>query len=286
MINIKKMVNITVIILTYNEEENISHSVSNVIDWADEVIVLDSFSSDKTVEIAQSIGAKIHYRKFDNYAKQRLYAFKELPVLHPWILFLDADEFLTKELKKEIDELLQGIPKARGYYIKYRFIFLNKWIRFGGYYGTKIMRLFHKDYATINREMNEHILIDGITDTLKNDFIHEDRKGLNFWLKKHINYAKLEAAELINKTSNEDMMARLFGNQTQRKRWVRKYVWVPLMPPLIRPFIYFFYRFFLRLGFLDGKRGFIFHFLHGLWYIFLIDVFFVIEKMKLHQNSK
>lgn len=278
----KSRTKLTVIILTFNEEENISHSVSNVIDWADEVVVLDSFSTDKTVEIAQAFGAKVYYRKFDNYAKQRNYAINELPIANDWILFLDADEWLTNYLKEEISATVNQ-TKLDGFLIKRRFYFLGKWIKFGGYYPSWNLRLFRKGIATISREINEHIEINGKVGKLKNDMVDENHKDLSFWLTKHIRYAQMEAKQFS--TSN-DLKTNLWGNSIERKNWIRQKIWNKMLPPLIRPFIYFFYRYFIRLGFLDGKRGFIFHFLHGLWYIFLIDVFFVIEKMKLLKNTK
>lgn len=277
-------VDLTVIILTLNEELNIAQSVSNVIKWAKDVLVLDSSSTDRTVEIAGSLGAKVFYREFDTYAKQRNYAIKELPVETEWVLFLDADEYLTEPLKKEIEETIES-TNLDGLYIKYRMIFMGKWIKRGGYYPTWILRLFKRDKAFVNRDINEHIKINGTVGYLKNDFIHADKKGITDWIAKHNKYANFEAMELIKydkekKEQQKDKFARLFGSQAQRKRWIRKYIWNPLMPPLARPFIYFIYRYFFRLGFLDGKEGFIYHFLQGLWFLFLIDVLYLEKKLK------
>ncbi|BDY13534.1 glycosyltransferase family 2 protein [Hydrogenimonas cancrithermarum] len=278
------MINLTVVILTLNEEVNIEHSVGNVVGWAKEVFVLDSGSMDKTVEIAESLGAKTFYRKFDNYAAQRNYAIKELPIKTEWMLFLDADEYLPPELKQEIEKELDN-PRADGYMIKFRFYFMGRWIKHGGYYGTKILRLFRKEKASVDRDMNEHVVINGIVGELKNDFIHDDHKGITEWISKHNKYATYEALELIKyderkKNEKKDEFADLFGTQAQRKRWIREYIWNPLMPPLVRPFIYYFYRYFLKLGFLDGKPGFIYHFLQGLWWTFLIDVKYIEMKNK------
>ena len=277
-------IQLTVVILTFNEEINIRQSISNVIGWAKAVYILDSGSTDKTVQIAQELGAKIFYRKFDTYAKQRNYAIKKLPIETEWILFLDADEYLTNELKQEIRNTLI-MPDAEGYLIKYRFYFMNKWIKHGGYYGTKILRLFKKSNAYVDRDMNEHIIINGTIKELKNDFIHKDNKGVSDWIEKHNRYATFEALELIKyekrkRENTTDEMANLFGTQVEQKRWIREYIWNPLLPPLIRPFIYYFYRYIIRFGFLDGKEGFIFHFLHGLWFYFIIDVKYIEIKRK------
>jgi len=278
------MAELTVIILTYNEEIHIARVINNVKVWCKDIIVLDSGSQDKTIEIAKKLGAKIFYRKFDTYAKQRNYAIKELPINTEWILFLDADEYLTEELKIEIEEILPRTDKD-GFYLKRRFYFMGRWIKHGGYYPIKILRLFKKDKAFVERDMNEHIIVNGKIGELKNDFIDENHKSISDWIDKHNRYSTFEAQELIKyeqrrKEKKKDEMARFFGTQVERKRWIREYIWNPLLPPLVRPFIYFIYRYFFRFGFLDGKEGFIYHFLQGLWFPFLIDVKYLELKRK------
>jgi glycosyltransferase involved in cell wall biosynthesis len=268
--------NISVIILTSNEELNIEQALKNVSGWAKEIIVLDSGSTDGTIKIAEDLGTKVFYRQFDNYANQRNYALKELPLTTEWILFLDADEYLTEELKNEISSTLSNTD-LDGFYLKRRFYFWGKWIKHGGYYPIWILRLFKKDKGYIEREINEHFVVDGKVGYLKNDFIDNNKKDLTDWISKHNKYATYEAEELykykLRKQAGEkDEFANLSGSQAQKKRWIREFIWNPLMPPLVRPFIYFLYRYFIRLGFLDGKAGFIYHFLQGLWYPFLIDV--------------
>ncbi|MFM2361834.1 MAG: glycosyl transferase family 2, partial [Bacteroidota bacterium] len=135
---------VSVVILTYNEAVNIERAIANTIAWAAEVIVLDSFSTDETVAIATNAGAKVVQRKFDNYSAQRNYAIKEIELCCEWILFLDADEYLSEALKEEITGELAN-PKADGYYMKRRFYFMGKWIRWGGYYPIWLLRLFKKD---------------------------------------------------------------------------------------------------------------------------------------------
>ena len=278
------MVNLTVIILTFNEEINIPHSISNVVGWAKDVFILDSGSKDRTCEIAESLGAMVFLNKFETYAKQRNYAIKKLPIETEWTFFLDADEYLTEELKKEIEETLVR-TEYDGFYIKRRFYFMGRWIKYGGYYPTWLLRLFKKDTAIIERDINEHVRVSGRVGNLRNDFVDDNKKGVTDWIEKHNKYATFEAKELLNHeklkvgckekrliNGERNGIANLFGSQAQRKMWIREYIWNPLMPPLIRPFIYFFYRYFFRLGFLDGKEGLIYHFLQGLWFVFLIDV--------------
>ena len=270
------MTSVTVIILSLNEEQNIAQALNSVKDWAQEIVVLDSGSTDNTVKIAEIYGAKVYHRKFDNYANQRNNALKELPISNDWILFLDADEYLTPELKKEITQALANTA-FNGFYIKRRFYFMDRWIKHGGYYPTWILRLFKKDKGYIEREVNEHFVVEGKVGYLKNDFVDHNHKGISEWIDKHNRYSTFEAEELYKfklrrKAGEKDKFADLSGSQAQKKRWIREHIWNPLMPPLIRPLIYFFYRYIIRLGFLDGKAGFIYHFLQGLWYPFLIDV--------------
>lgn len=272
------MVPLTVVILTKDEEVNIAQALQSVIGWAHDIFILDSGSIDRTCEIAKSFGARVFYRQFDNYANQRNYAIQKLPIETEWMLFLDADEYLSEKLKFEIFEVLsKKETSVDGYYIKYRFYFMGKWIKYGGYYPTYILRLFRRSKASISREMNEHVYVEGFTENLKNDFIHNDLKGFSFWLNKHIYYAALEAKELMkskkmNEFKNEVSFANFWGSQAQRKRWVREHIWNKMMPPLVRPFIYFVYRYIFRLGFLDGRVGLVFHLLHGLFYPLIIDV--------------
>jgi glycosyltransferase involved in cell wall biosynthesis len=265
---------VTVIILTYNEEENIARAIQNTIGWAKEVIVLDSFSSDDTIEIAKAKGAKIVQKKFDNYSSQRNFAIQEIKMNSDWILFLDADEYLSEELKVEITSVLKN-PEVDGYYLKRRFYFNGKWIRWGGYYPTWILRLFRKDKGLFQREINEHLVLKGITGKLNNYFADDNQKPMRFWWKKHIDYAQQEALSLYKGNLNK-IELNLWGSQADRKLWIRYRIWNRL-PVFIRPFIYYFYRYILRFGFLDG---FIFHFYHGLVYYLIIDSFYLEMKKK------
>jgi glycosyltransferase involved in cell wall biosynthesis len=276
---------LTVVILTYNEEVHIERVISNVSSWAKAVFVLDSGSQDKTCEIAEKLGAKVFYRKFDTYSKQRNHAIKELPIETEWMLFLDADEYLFEDLKSEIASVLPD-TSCNGFYLKRRFYFMGKWIKYGGYYPTFILRLFKKQHAECEREINEHIKVDGEIGTLKGDFVDENLKGLSSWVEKHNKYAAFEAMDLYRREEqgiDEGSTAKLFGKQNERKRWIVKYIWNPLMPKLIRPFVYFTYRYFFRLGFLDGRSGFIYHFLQGLWLWFLIDAKYI--ELKRQKNE-
>jgi glycosyltransferase involved in cell wall biosynthesis len=271
---------LAVVILTLNEEVNLPHALSAIAGWCDEMFVLDSFSEDRTVEIARRFGCHVEQRAFVDYATQRNYALDSLPIASEWVLFLDADEWLPEALKAEISGRIASRPIENGFYIKRRLIWMGTWIR-RGYYPTWILRLFRRGTGRCeDRAINEHLIVSGSTGRLHQDFVHEDRKDVSDWIAKHNGYAGREAAELRKGASNvrqDEIAASLFGGQASRKRWLRRHVWQRL-PPLVRPFLYFFYRYVLAGGFLDGRGGLSYHFLHALWYPMLIDIRFLEDR--------
>jgi len=263
---------VSVIILIYNEEIHLERLLKNIADWADEIFIVDSFSTDKTLEIAKKYGVKIVQHKFENQAKQFNWALDNLEIKNDWILRLDADEYLTSELKDEITEKLKNIPKnINGFYIKRRVYFMGRWIKHGGYYPTWLLRLFKKGKArSEQRTMDEHIiLLEGSAEKLKNDFVDDNKKGLEDWIIKHNNYSTREVISRMSGVRRQVSSVKL-GGQAGRKRWLKQNLYLRL-PLFFRALLYFIYRYFIRLGFLDGKEGLIFHFLQGFWHQFLID---------------
>lgn len=265
---------ISVIILTYNEELNLSKCLASISGWADEIIIIDSFSSDATKKIGESFGAKIFEHEFKNQAEQFNWALNNVPIKNEWILRLDADEYLIEELKQEITEILSKTPEeTSGYYIKRRVYFMGRWIRHGGYYPTWILRLFRKGKARVeDREMDEHIVIlSGKTEKLKNDFVDDNKKDLSDWTAKHNNYSTREARERIKSLNSGSQAPSVnLSGQANAKRIVKNNFYSKL-PLFFRALLYFIYRYLFRLGFLDGKEGLIFHFLQGFWHQFMID---------------
>lgn len=274
------MHNLTVVILTYNEAIHISRAINNVLHWADKIIVLDSYSQDKTTEIATSLGAEVIFRKFDDYKNQRLHAIEYCKDKTEWMLFLDADEYLLAEAKDEIKQAIHKKNNIAGYYLPRRFIFMNKWIRYGGYYPCYLMRLFKPEKATIYGVVNEHILIDGEVAKLKHDIVDHNLKDVASWVNKHNKYTDLEALRLWqSKNTQKKSGDHASFVKLEWKDWIRENIWNRL-PLLIKPFFYFFYRYCIRCGFLDGKSGFIYHLLQGWWYYFMIDVKYVEMRTK------
>jgi len=271
--NTANLCDVAVIILTLDEEKNLPHALESVRDWADEVFVLDSFSADRTVEISREAGCTVVQNGFIDYASQRNFAIDHLPIRSEWIFFLDADEWLTKDLKDEIGRVITLHPEENGYRIKRRMIWMGKWIR-RGYYPTWLLRLFRRGKGRCeDRTVNEHMIVEGSVGYLNHDFIHEDRKGIGDWIAKHNRYATREAFEQVRREAGEDQKqigVHFWGTQAERKRWLRYKVWDRL-PLLLRPFLYFIYRYILTGAFLEGRAAFVFHFLHALWYPLLID---------------
>lgn len=263
---------LTVVILTYNESIHITRAIQNVSGWADHIIVLDSYSQDDTVKVAQALSAEVIFRKFDNYKNQRQYAIDYCKNLTDWMFFLDADEYLLDELKHEIQIKLSIPSDVTGYYICRRAIFMNKWIKYGGYYPTYLLRLFRPKTASLDEEINEHVTVQGRIEKLQHDFVDHSLKNIEFWITKHNHYTNLEAQDLwIAKTEKQKSKGLRLRIQVERKKWIRENIWNHL-PLLLKPFLYFTYRYFIRFGFLDGKEGLIYHSLQGGWRYFMVDV--------------
>jgi glycosyltransferase involved in cell wall biosynthesis len=261
-------------ILSYNEIKNITHAIDNVKGWAKEIVILDSGSTDGTVEYAKKNGCQVYHRDFDNFSKQRKYLLSQLPVSTEWIFVLDADEYLTEELKSEVAQELAN-PKYNAYRMKRRFYWMGEWVK-RGYYPTVLLRLGRKgDLDCDDREINEHLISNsGDVGDLVNDFIDENRNGISKWFDKHNNYSDREAIALDTDT---DEGYSLFKSQYERKRWIRVNVWNRL-PLFIRPLMLLVYRLFFQLAVLDGKKVVLYHFLHTFLYRSMIDAKFLENK--------
>lgn len=266
---------ITVVILTLDEAVNVSQALDSVCGWAERVFVLDSGSTDGTDAIARRYGCDVFHHAFAGYARQRNYALEHLPFATDWVFFLDADEFVTPELKTELSALLAAGRPEHGFFVKRRLIWMGRWIR-RGCYPTWILRVFRRSHGRYgDRPVNEHVVVDGAVGYLEHDLIHADHKGLSDWTQKHVRYAEYEARELLrDRTGDRDVTPRLLGDQVARKRWLRIHLWERL-PPLVRPFLYFTYRYVVRGGFLDGREGFIYHVLQALWFPLIVDVRYI-----------
>ena len=268
---------LSVIILTLNEEKHIERCIKSLQSFAKNIFIIDSYSTDKTVEIAEKLGAKVYKNRWPgNHAKQFQWGLDNCPIDTKWAMKMDADEYVLPELSNEIIEKLGSIEDSiSGIYIKRRVFFLGKWIKYGGYYPTWLLRIWQYDKGHMEqRWMDEHIkLSSGKTIQFENDLVDDNKNNLTWWTEKHNNYATREAVDLLNIIYNfksyDEVKPDIFGTQEQKKRWLKiRYAKLPLF---FRPIIYFTWRYFFKLGFLDGKPGFIWHVLQGGWYRFLVD---------------
>jgi len=266
---------IAVVVLTYNEEIHIRRCLENIRQFSDRIFVVDSFSTDRTVEIAKEMGAVVAQNKWENnHAKQFNWGLDHLPFDSKWILRLDADEYLYPETIAEIRELIPTLPDdVTSLSMPRALVWMGNTIRFGT--GKVILtRFFRRGFGRSEEKlMDEHIVTSsGRNLQLKGAFVDDNLNDLSWWAHKHVNYAVREAVDLLNieygfleqgsETSNLNRQAACKRNR--KCRYAR-------LPLFWRSFAYFLYRYFLRGGFLEGKRGFLWHFLQGWWYRTLVD---------------
>lgn len=267
---------ITAIILTYNENLHISRCISSLRDIAYEVIVVDCFSSDETTEIAESLGARIIRHTWLNHAAQFNWALTQLSKDTEWVLRIDADEILTPNLVSQIKSKLALLDESiDGVYWGRRMTFQGRLIRHGGVFPVQVLRLFRYGRGHCeNRWMDEHIKVLGKTVVFEGEMIDHNLNNLTWWIDKHNKYASREVVDLLNieyEFMPRDSVASLTkGKKTGFKRWLKERIYIKL-PSGFRAFAYFFYRYIIRLGFLDGQAGTAFHFLQAFWYRYLVD---------------
>ncbi|WP_343697531.1 glycosyltransferase family 2 protein [Flavobacterium sp.] len=232
---------LSALLITYNEESNIREVLDNLA-FADEIIIVDSFSTDKTFEIASAYkNVKIVQRAFDNFALQRNFTIDL--AANSWILFIDADERLSPELQQEIRKVINHENSASAYFVARDFIFKNKKLRFSGWQNDKIIRLFKKENATYNNNkiVHEKLIVNGKTGKLKNRLTHYSYSNYEDYKQKMIFYGKLKAQEEYSKNTNPNFFHFY-----------------------IRPLYQFLNQYLLRFGILDGKKGIIICYLNAL----------------------
>ena len=265
---------VSVVILTFNEEKNIRDCIESILDFTDDIFVVDSGSTDKTLEILSDYPVQILHNPFENYSQQRNWAINTINFKTDWILNLDADHRATEEFKVEVKNLfLKGIPPTiNGLLASRRTLFMGKWIKYGGHYPTYHAVMFRLGKGKCeNKLYDQHFLVEGDTIKIKGDIIDMITESLSTFTLRHDKWSNLEAIQQFeNNFHKKDVIqANVMGNPIQKRRFYKNLY--EKFPLFVRPFIYFFIRYFLKLGFLDGKRGLIFHFLQCFWFRFLID---------------
>jgi glycosyltransferase involved in cell wall biosynthesis len=259
-----------VIVLTLNSEETLGATLDQARRVSDEIFVVDSGSKDRTVEVARTAGAEVVEHPFEHYGAQRNWAIDNLPVRGTWQLHLDADEWMNDRLVEEILSLPEDSPES-GYLLPRYVKFLGRVMRHGGMSPTWHLRLFRSGVGRCEeRKYDQHfLLLHGTTVQLPGEIIDDNRMSLSEWTARHNRWADHEVAELGNRGTGDRVQADARGNPIERKRHLRERY--NRMPLFVRPFCIFIYRYFFRLGFLDGTEGLIFWTLQTFWFRFLVD---------------
>jgi len=272
------------VVLTKNEEIHIGRCLESLVDLVDEVLVVDSFSTDNTVEIATAHGARVLEHAFKNYAAQFSWALSQLDPRTTWVMRIDADECPDEVLRKAMAEAMREAPDSvSAMTVQLREHFAGGPIRFGGRGKMRLLRIFRPALASIEqRWMDEHIIVSsGTSIDLPGLLLHRNEKPISEWMQKHITYSMREAVDAL------DGKYQLFSEsrrQSERRTQTKlgRVIYYAIGGSLA-PFLFFLYRYIFRLGFLDGKAGYLYHFLQGYWYRTLVAM--QIAELERHMRS-
>lgn len=267
---------LTVIIITFQEEAKIRDCVKSVQSVTSNIFVVDSYSTDKTQKILDDLGVQFVEHEFITYSKKRNWSQKNNPFKTDWVMHLDADERFTPELTEWfLNEFSEKKKMTDGFLFSRKTIFMNKWIKYGGQYPNYHARLFRENLGHCeDKEYDQHFVINSsrVATIANADIINVVADNIDDLITSHNNWATKEANEifLANRNSTEEIEPRFWGNAIQKRRWLKSHIF-ERAPLFYRSFVYFIYRYFIRGGFLDGKEGLIFFVLQTFWFRFLVD---------------
>jgi len=247
---------ISTLILTMNEAENLRRLLAEL-RWCDDIVVLDSGSTDETVAVARRAGARVFCRSYDDEKSQRTYSIG-LPFKYKWVYNPDADEIPTENLISEMERVVRSGPtEVAAYRCRFKNMFMNRWLRYSSLYPTWVVRIFKPDKLRFEREVNLRYIVDGEEGRLRSHFLHYSfAKGIEEWMRKHVRYARLEALETIRSLhGGSPSFLDLFATNPIDRRCALK-EWSFRMP--FRPLLRFLYMYILRRGFADGRAGLIY----------------------------
>ncbi|MCC5828448.1 MAG: glycosyltransferase family 2 protein [Phycisphaeraceae bacterium] len=272
------MPDLSVIILTFNEHQHLERAVRSIQPYCRAIFVVDSYSTDGTVELARELGCQVLENAWVNYATQFNHAIDHCPIKTRWVMRLDADEWVNDELGRSLTEKLDALPEdVTGLRIARRMVFLGRWMRRGGVGERMMLRLWRSGRARCEqRWMDEHMIVDGgRVESLPGAIVDENLNSLTWWTGKHNSYASREAVDALLQERGQ-AAAEPAGSdvplegQARRIRFYKKHLFNRL-PPVVRSGMLFGFRYFAMLGFLDGIPGLYFHFLQSFWYRALVD---------------
>ncbi len=265
------MTDITAIILTKNEERNIERCIKSVESFVDRIVVVDSGSEDKTIEIVKKFNVEIYYHEFKHYADQFNWALKNTNITTKWVYRLDADEVVTEELGKEFTKkcMEHADDDVNGMLMKHKLYFLGKYLKHGGAYPFIKMTIFKPAFADFeDRAMGEHVVLHkGTYIQLNNDCLHHDCKNLSAFIDKHNSYATREVIDYFDRIG---MNQKSLYNKAETTKKLRDNFYYRL-PPFFRAKLYYIFRYYVQLGFLDGRPGKIYAFFQAYFYRYLVD---------------
>lgn len=271
-----EMLDLTVIILTKNEEKHLARCLESIKGIARDIVVVDSLSTDGTKRIAISSGANFLENEFINHSIQFNWALEHADIQTEWVMRLDADEVVTAELKEALPDYIKGLkPEVCGITINRQFHFMGKFIRHGGIYPVRQLRIWRTGKGVCeSRWMDEHIVVNGDIEHLNEDIADINLNNLSWWIEKHNHYATREAIDMLllerSGSYGEGCDGYRASLNARVKRQLKNRIYSRI-PGEVRSFMYFIYRYVLKAGFLDGRKGLIFHFLHAFWYRLLVD---------------
>lgn len=272
--------NISILILTYNEAINLSDCLASV-SFFDDVVVLDSGSSDATLSLAKSAGATVLHRSFDNYAAQRNFGLAH-EFKHDWILMLDADERIPEDFIEELAAVTERDENPVTLYrMRRKDMFMGRWLKRSSGYPTWFGRLFRKGAVRVEREINEEYYTDGEVGMLEGHLIHYPfNKGIAYWFERHNRYSSMEAKKIIEERSASIIWKDFLSSDPMLRRKAFK-AFAYRMP--FRPLLTFCFLYFVKLGFLDGKAGFHFSLMRSA-YEYMISL--KMGELKVSANSE
>lgn len=278
----------TILLLTYNESANLPACLKSLEEVNVPIFVVDSYSTDNTLDILTSHGIKYVQHPFENYAKQRNWSQENNPYKTEWVFHLDAGERFTSELVAWLNTSFDPKGAVDGYMFSRRTLIFGKWVKYGGHYPNFHLRLYRWQKGNCEDKVyDQHFVVNGDSKTVKAgvDIIDTVMDSWQSFSIGHARWSVFEAIEILAATEEKgEVKPKLFGSPIEQRRWLKNNVFQK-SPLFLRAFLYFFYRYFLRLGFLDGATGLAFHLLQGFWFRFLIDAVVLELRTKMKKEN-
>jgi len=270
---------LTAVILTYNESRHIARCIESLRPIARDIVVVDSFSKDDTVAIAEALGARVLQNPWICYAAQFQWALDNGGIQTEWVLRIDADEYAEPGLCQALTGALPDLPvDVTGLYIQRKYLFLGRWMRHGAMHPIDVLRVWRHGAGRIEqRWMDEHVVLErGTAQRIEGAIADDNLNSISWWTAKHNDYATREMIDLLNLRygflpKDNQLQVQTGHSSAAWRRKIKERVYARL-PLFVRPLSYFCYRYFLRLGFMDGVKGFAFTFMQALWYRSLVDL--------------